>query len=38
MVYPKVDVTSADDGASTGGGSVPPQPSFPVLERTVLAR
>jgi isoleucyl-tRNA synthetase len=38
MVYPKVDVTSADDGASTGSGSVPPQPSFPTLERTVLAR
>jgi isoleucyl-tRNA synthetase len=36
MVYPKVDLTGSDDGAESR--SVPSQPSFPELERKVLAR
>jgi isoleucyl-tRNA synthetase len=45
MTYPKVDVTAGPDGSAgaevrTGpgsvGGTVSPQPSFPVLERAVL--
>ncbi|WP_028933004.1 isoleucine--tRNA ligase [Pseudonocardia spinosispora] len=35
MVYPKVDVTAPDGHESAA--SVPAQPSFPVLERSVLA-